>query len=319
LTAAHCYKKGESIAVRTNPHSRDSPLLESEIFPVQKSILHPLYKSENKNDHDFWIIQLHGKSKIKPLLRINDDPAVPVLNQSLVVAGWGVLEFETAALSDMLQHADENITYISNENCINVTKEGDQGTYQPFAVTDDMMCALEVGQGSCQGDSGGPLFIRGDTPEEDIQVGIVSWGTDCGQPFYPGVFSRVSWGYEWIRSQVCQLSTDPPDSFLCENEFVSSAPVAAPVQVEVLIWIQLDEYPTETGWSMLDSRGDLVLDAPSGTYDANIPESVVSEVHLLDEGGLYTFILKDGFGDGSEFMCRIVESKPCYFDYLTPC
>ena len=47
---------------------------------------------------------------------------------------------------------------------------------------------------SCQGDSGGPLFTNG------IVVGTVSWGYACGNPRYPGVYSRISASLDWIQS-----------------------------------------------------------------------------------------------------------------------
>lgn len=59
---------------------------------------------------------------------------------------------------------------------------------------------------------GGPLIVPGDAPEADVQVGVVSWGIGCA--FLPGVFSRVSSSYDWIKETVCDSSNDPPRS-LC--------------------------------------------------------------------------------------------------------
>jgi secreted trypsin-like serine protease len=63
---------------------------------------------------------------------------------------------------------------------------------------------------------GGPLIIRGDGPESDVQVGIVSWGIGCA--YLPGVFSRVSTGYDWIKETVCGTSSDPPGSLCGSTE-----------------------------------------------------------------------------------------------------
>jgi trypsin len=41
---------------------------------------------------------------------------------------------------------------------------------------------------SSKGDSGGPLF----DPANNLVSGIVSWGVECANPDYPGVYTRVS-------------------------------------------------------------------------------------------------------------------------------
>merc|ERR1712154_642457 len=56
------------------------------------------------------------------------------------------------------------------------------------AITDYMMCATDPDQDSCLGDSGGPLWDS----ENNVLVGIISWGYGCALPQYPGVYAQIS-------------------------------------------------------------------------------------------------------------------------------
>lgn len=66
-------------------------------------------------------------------------------------------------------------------------------------IPDTVLCAgaFEGGRDSCQGDSGSPLMVQ--LPNERwVVVGIVSWGVRCGEPNYPGVYTRVGSYVNWI-------------------------------------------------------------------------------------------------------------------------
>ena len=64
-----------------------------------------------------------------------------------------------------------------------------------------MLCAgYWVGKtDTCVGDSGGPLVCI----DSDLQphvAGIISWGKGCAKAQYPGIYTRVGYYVDWIRS-----------------------------------------------------------------------------------------------------------------------
>lgn len=48
-----------------------------------------------------------------------------------------------------------------------------------------------------QGDSGGPLLHQLANGRW-VNIGIVSWGIRCGDPGYPGIYTRVNSYLDWI-------------------------------------------------------------------------------------------------------------------------
>ncbi|XP_055309086.1 proclotting enzyme [Sitodiplosis mosellana] len=104
-----------------------------------------------------------------------------------VVVGWGTTYY--GGKESTIQRKAE-LPIWRNEDC-------NRAYYQP--ITDNFVCAgfSEGGVDACQGDSGGPLMMRFES--KWLQLGIVSFGNKCGEPGYPGVYTRVSEYIEWIQ------------------------------------------------------------------------------------------------------------------------
>ena len=118
-------------------------------------------------------------------------------HQKLHVYGFG--ETENGYSSESLLEVD--VGYISNEEC-QTLYDPDIDYYGYASITNSMMCADSSNEGkdSCKGDSGGPLIRKSSSNEEDMLVGVVSWGFGCAT--FPGVYSRISSQVGWIKEQV---------------------------------------------------------------------------------------------------------------------
>lgn len=62
-------------------------------------------------------------------------------------------------------------------------------------VIGQQICASAPLSDSCDGDSGGPLLLNGEI------YGLVSWGTGCGNPTQPGVYTRAASYRDWIETE----------------------------------------------------------------------------------------------------------------------
>eukprot|EP00804_Cyclotella_cryptica_P019408 CCRYP_006591-RA/>CCRYP_006591-RA protein AED:0.03 eAED:0.03 QI:3071/1/1/1/0.75/0.4/5/2863/486 len=223
LTAAHCQGGSYNIIVGRQDLSDER---SGEVIPMNFEMPHPEY-DDTTTDNDFNLVFLSRPVSAKnlKLVTLNDEDDMPAVGDSVHVSGWGdtTKEDDIQTLSNALMTVELKV--ISNDECD--ASKGSIGGYDETyngQITPNMMCAKDPNQDACQGDSGGPLVQghRGPDGSDDVQVGVVSWGIGCAQASFPGVYSRVSKAYEWVKGEVCARSTDPPASFECDSPGMTS-------------------------------------------------------------------------------------------------
>jgi len=202
LTAAHCdYDNNDEVIIGAlcDPYSNAANNCGQavETKEIKKVYVHPSYSG---NSNDFALLKLETRSNIAPVPM--DETSLSNTYSStkeLWTAGFGVTVVNSpGSAPNDLMHV--KLDYMSNSNC---------GTaYANLASIDaSMMCTYTPKKDACQGDSGGPLYDK----SNNILVGVVSWGIGCAE--YPGVFSRISNQWTWIRDTICDNHSSPKPSY----------------------------------------------------------------------------------------------------------
>ncbi|XP_043937001.1 transmembrane protease serine 5 [Protopterus annectens] len=162
-------------------------------YTVTKVVYHHSY-DDRSHDYDIALIKLlfplnfTGKSTIRPVCLPRHNHAFPA-GTHCWISGWGYTKPDGYNTPDMLREAV--VPLINSKKC-------NSSCMYNGEITPRMLCAgyPEGRIDACQGDSGGPLVCQ----EENAWrlVGIVSWGTGCAEPNYPGVYTKVTAFLEWI-------------------------------------------------------------------------------------------------------------------------
>ncbi|MEU5313359.1 serine protease [Streptomyces sp. NPDC021562] len=188
LTAAHCLADdviggptGQVRDLKVIAGRTDLLSAQGQEIPVTDLRVNPDYDAD-ANTGDFAVLTLARPlpaSAVIPMAAEGDPAYAP--GTGALVSGWG----DITGGGDYARriHA-ARVHVLPDRTCERAYPGGPDGTYR----ADSMLCAGEAqgGPDACQGDSGGPLVADGKL------IGLVSWGSGCGRPGSPGVYTRVS-------------------------------------------------------------------------------------------------------------------------------
>nr|ACO14916.1 Trypsin-1 [Caligus clemensi] len=184
ITAAHCCAifGTRKVKVVAGEHHLFQNSGDEQTLDVEKITMHELYGSNsNQTNYDVCLLSLNTSFELNDKVKA---VSLPEKDQEftgdVVVSGWGTLSAGGAS-SDELRAV--TVQVVPDEEC--------QEAY-PYSIDESMICAAASKKDSCQGDSGGPLV------QDDVLVGIVSWGIGCAIPRYPGVYGKVTTFLDWI-------------------------------------------------------------------------------------------------------------------------
>ena len=172
LTAAHCVSPNDNIYVVTGRTNLGDTGTGQRIH-VASIHIHPNF--------DAALLRLASATSSAPIrLATASDDVLETPGTTVTVAGWGDT-LPTLGLFSTNELQKTKLKVVSDSEC----GQTNFGFHGPSEV-----CAAELLKDSCQGDSGGPLW--GTRAGAKVQIGIVSYGTGCAFPKFPGVYAEVN-------------------------------------------------------------------------------------------------------------------------------
>ncbi|MFD4632817.1 S1 family peptidase [Streptomyces sp. NPDC058284] len=197
LTAAHCVSETvlgvavDKVAdLKVIAGRGDLGTKEGSEIAVRSVRVDPEYDSYT-NSGDVAVLTLAEPLPEKytiPVAAAGDPAYQP--GTDAAVYGWG----DTTGSGDYARtlHAAD-VGVLADAVCEKAYPGSAEGKY----IARTMVCAgvMEGGRDACQGDSGGPLVARGRL------IGLVSWGSGCGRPGDPGVYTRASEAAKVMRGR----------------------------------------------------------------------------------------------------------------------
>jgi V8-like Glu-specific endopeptidase len=293
ITAAHCVegRSAQAIEIVAGIHNLTSPDPGYQRLAVAEIRIHPDYDAWTE-DSDIALLHLATAAAFRP----GQGTVLPVAGVAPVAAAVGDLAGRMSTVigwgSTMAQPngANRPPQYPDALHEVDVPIMTDTECRQAYysEITGSMMCAgfKQGGKDSCQGDSGGPLLIQ-NAPGQPWQLaGIVSWGSGCAAPNFPGVYTRVSLFTEWIISQTgltvsgCQ-ALPPDEAAQCEALTVIYEQTGGPN------WLIQDNWLSDEpvcDWYGVDCRNGLVsaLNLLGNGLNGRLPNEIATLGTLED-------------------------------------
>jgi kallikrein len=128
-------------------------------------------------------------------------------NVRCVATGWGKDKFGSTGKYDPLLKKIE-LPLVQRNTCQENLRATRLRRY--FYLHPSFLCAGgEKDKDACIGDGGGPLVCPINGQENKYyQIGVVSWGIECGQENVPAVYSNIPFLRQWIDKQMQDKNLD---------------------------------------------------------------------------------------------------------------
>uniref|UniRef100_A0A8C0TQM2 Complement factor I n=2 Tax=Canis lupus familiaris TaxID=9615 RepID=A0A8C0TQM2_CANLF len=197
LTAAHCVSVSRiyQYQIWTSFLSSLRPDNDTIVQLAKQIIVHENYSGATY-ENDIALIELRKRSNQKECSLPHSIPAcVPWSsylfqpNDRCTVSGWG-------------REKDNQKVYVLKWGDVKLIDNCSK--FYPGRYFEKEMVCAGTDDGSidaCKGDSGGPLVCK-DINNVTYVWGVVSWGENCGNPEYPGVYTKVANYFDWISHHV---------------------------------------------------------------------------------------------------------------------
>lgn len=185
---------------------------------------------------------------------------------SATIVGWGTTSSGGPSSDDLLE---AQVPIVEDQDCVDaytVDPDG-SGPGGPIPIDPDtMVCAGDGVHDTCQGDSGGPLMVPDSAATDLVLAGVTSFGNDCADPDYPGVYVRLGAPAlnAWVRGRLYSVNFSQAPAFPTAGQPVGFAATAA-----------------QGGGFVWDFDGD-------GQFDA----SGASVTHTFPAAGVYRVVLR---------------------------
>ncbi|XP_066579293.1 tryptase-2-like [Amia ocellicauda] len=204
LTAAHCFDspyKLDNATVILGVSKLKDPNLHTRT--MKKFIRHEKYViNKSEKGHDIALVELsepvYFTQYIQPVSLPEAAADDFTSHWQCWATGWGEIK-ENVQLKEPYNLQEVQLPIIKNKRCEQMYKKPPKTDLPKIKITSKMMCAGDKagGKDTCQGDSGGPLVCK--RASCWVLAGITSIGYGCGNPEFPGVFTRVSSFRTWIK------------------------------------------------------------------------------------------------------------------------
>lgn len=186
LTAAHCLV-GVSLTQLSVRAGSSHWKKDGQLVKISKSITNNFNLSTIENDIAVLFLEspLEFNDSVQPIALGQETPEAGTMG---LATGWGFTLKNAGFSWPILQGV--HLTVIDHNKC--------QKAYGNITIYKDMFCAAAPRRDTCTTDSGGPLI----SIKNRKLIGIVSFGLDCGNSSFPGVYANVAFFKNWILKTI---------------------------------------------------------------------------------------------------------------------